>query len=274
VTSRSRLVPCVGCARHVRAIEPACPFCGLAFAGESVAKSPRDVPIASVGVAAILVIGGCSLALAPGCAGSKASAPASGPTHGDEPWSDASTPSEVLGPNRSDSAAGDAAAAAAASDAAQDARDETSHERLAGLDVHAVSDAGPPRARVVPIYGAPPVQWVQPRGPLPGVASGSLSVSASIPDAEATVRDQIMPEAKRCYVRGLKMAPGQAGNLELMARITPHGDVESATVSSNTGLSRDVASCVVALTKRAKFKAPGGSGAAIMIPLTFTAKAP
>lgn len=69
------------------------------------------------------------------------------------------------------------------------------------------------------------------------------------------------------------MVPGQTGHLEVMARITPHGDVESATVSSNSGLSRDVANCVMALMKRAKFKAPGGSGAAIMIPLTFADKA-
>jgi hypothetical protein len=99
-------------------------------------------------------------------------------------------------------------------------------------------------------------------------------MSVPVPDAEATARAQIMPEAKRCYTLGLKLVPGQAGNLVVMAKITPHGDVESAIVASNSGLSRDVASCVVALTRRAKFNAPGALGSTIAISLTFANRTP
>ena len=35
----SHLVPCAGCARHVRATEPTCPFCGAASA--AIAPTPR-----------------------------------------------------------------------------------------------------------------------------------------------------------------------------------------------------------------------------------------
>jgi hypothetical protein len=45
--------------------------------------------------------------------------------------------------------------------------------------------------------------------------------------------------------------------------------VSSADVSSNSGLSQGVASCISRVIKNATFSAPGGGGSTLNIPVTF-----
>jgi hypothetical protein len=51
----NRLIACGACARHLRATEPACPFCGAALP-ELAPEAPRRVP-GRIGRAAILAFG-------------------------------------------------------------------------------------------------------------------------------------------------------------------------------------------------------------------------
>src|SRR5687768_12750953 len=59
------LLPCPGCARHVRAIDPLCPFCGAALPMSLRAATPR-VPTKRLGRSATLAFGAALAASACG----------------------------------------------------------------------------------------------------------------------------------------------------------------------------------------------------------------
>jgi hypothetical protein len=95
------------------------------------------------------------------------------------------------------------------------------------------------------------------------------ALGGALPDAEAVIRSQIHPGAKRCYQRGLDADPSQSGKLVLVIKVGPSGEVESATTSSNTGLSAAVASCIAAVARRARFDRTGPNGATVVVPFGF-----
>ena len=61
-----QLVPCSGCDRHVRADEPACPFCGEAPSAAARRPSARRVP-ERAGRAAMFAFGAALAAASSGC---------------------------------------------------------------------------------------------------------------------------------------------------------------------------------------------------------------
>jgi hypothetical protein len=95
--------------------------------------------------------------------------------------------------------------------------------------------------------------------------------SASVPvaNAEAVIRKQIHPEAKRCYQRGLESDPSQAGRLVILIKVAPSGEVDTVSVSSNTGLAAGVAKCIQLIARRVKFDPPGTSGSTLSVPFNF-----
>jgi hypothetical protein len=105
--------------------------------------------------------------------------------------------------------------------------------------------------------------------PLPDVHAASPVLSAPMPDAEAVIRKQIQPGARRCYQKGLDSDPTQSGRLVVVIRVSPSGEVESASIDSNTGLSETVAQCVASVARRAKFDRTGPGGATIAVPFAF-----
>jgi hypothetical protein len=94
-------------------------------------------------------------------------------------------------------------------------------------------------------------------------------LSGSVANAEAVIRGQIHPGARRCYQSGLDSDPEQSGKLMVLIRVGPSGEVQSATLQSNTGLSPRVAACVLGVARNAKFDQPGPSGASILVPFSF-----
>jgi TonB family protein len=94
-------------------------------------------------------------------------------------------------------------------------------------------------------------------------------MSVPVANAEAVIRSQIHPGAKKCYQRGLESDPTQAGKIVILIKVAPSGEVDSATVQSNSGLSANVASCISAVARRAKFDPPGASGSQISVPFNF-----
>jgi hypothetical protein len=101
-----------------------------------------------------------------------------------------------------------------------------------------------------------------------GTAARPTPLALPIRNAESVIRSRIHPGAKRCYQQGLGSNP-QAGKLVILLRIAPNGDVDSATVSSNRGLSEEVAMCITTVARGAKFDAPGPSGSQISVPFDF-----
>jgi hypothetical protein len=105
--------------------------------------------------------------------------------------------------------------------------------------------------------------------PVGDVQYTSSSMSVPVSNAEAVIRSQIHPGAKRCYQRGLEQDPTQAGKLVILIKVAPSGEVDSASASSNTGLSASVASCIAGVARRAKFDPPGANGSTISVPFNF-----
>jgi TonB family protein len=97
----------------------------------------------------------------------------------------------------------------------------------------------------------------------PGVRQRSV-----VPDVDLTIQTQIHPGAQRCLEDGLARSP-QGGRLVIRVEVGPEGDVESADVAVNDGVSDAVASCVVGVAERAHFSPPGPQGATVSIPLDF-----
>jgi hypothetical protein len=105
--------------------------------------------------------------------------------------------------------------------------------------------------------------------PVGDVQYTASSMSVPVSNAEAVIRSQIHPGAKRCYQRGLEQDPTQAGKLVILIKVAPSGEVDSASASSNTGLSASVASCIAGVARRAKFDPPGANGSTISVPFNF-----
>jgi len=105
--------------------------------------------------------------------------------------------------------------------------------------------------------------------PIGNVQAEATSMSVPVANAEAVIRNQIQPGAKRCYQKGLEVDPSQSGRLLIVLKIAPSGEVDTATVGSNNGLSQQVATCIAGVARRAKFDAPGASGSTINVPFSF-----
>ncbi|MDP9151580.1 MAG: AgmX/PglI C-terminal domain-containing protein [Myxococcota bacterium] len=105
--------------------------------------------------------------------------------------------------------------------------------------------------------------------PVGDVQYGGSSMSVPVSNAEAVIRSQIHPGAKRCYQKGLENDPTQAGKIVILIKVAPSGEVDNVSVSSNSGLSPSVATCIANVARRAKFDAPGSTGSTISVPFNF-----
>lgn len=102
-----------------------------------------------------------------------------------------------------------------------------------------------------------------------GVAQvGGSTATVPISDADRVVAG-LRGRFRSCYQKGLNSDPSMSGKVVIAAKVGPNGEVSSANVSSNTGLSPGVASCIANVVKRATFSAPGGGGSTLSIPVTF-----
>lgn len=105
-------------------------------------------------------------------------------------------------------------------------------------------------------------------GPKGDVAFGGSTATVPISDADRVIAG-LRPRFRQCYNTGLQSDPSMAGKVVITAKVGPNGEVSSADVSQNTGLSQGVASCISRVIKNATFSAPGGGGSTLNIPVTF-----
>jgi hypothetical protein len=73
---------------------------------------------------------------------------------------------------------------------------------------------------------------------------------------------------KACYQKGLNADPTMSGKVVITAKIGPNGEVSSADVASNNGLSSEVTSCIASAVKRAQFDTQPGP-TTLSIPVSF-----
>ncbi len=105
-------------------------------------------------------------------------------------------------------------------------------------------------------------------GPKGDAQIGGAQTTVPISDADRVVAG-MRPRFRQCYQAGLNSDPGMSGKVVVTAKVGPNGEVSDASVTSNTGLSASVASCIANVVKRAQFNPPGGSGSTVNIPVTF-----
>lgn len=105
-------------------------------------------------------------------------------------------------------------------------------------------------------------------GPKGDAQVGGSSATVPISDADRVIAG-LRPRFRQCYQTGLNSDPSMAGKVVITAKVGPNGEVSSADVTSNSGLSPGVASCIAGVVKRAQFNAPGGGGSTLNIPVTF-----
>jgi hypothetical protein len=105
-------------------------------------------------------------------------------------------------------------------------------------------------------------------GPKGDAQLGGTSATVPISDADRVIAG-LRPRFRQCYQTGLNSDPSMSGKVIITAKVGPNGEVSSADVSSNTGLSPGVASCISNVVKRAQFNPPGGGGSTLNIPVTF-----
>ena len=102
-----------------------------------------------------------------------------------------------------------------------------------------------------------------------GVAQvGGSTATVPISDADRVIAG-LRARFRSCYQTGLNSDPSMSGKVLISAKVGPNGEVSSADVASNTGLSPSVAQCIAGVVKRATFSAPGGGGSTLQIPVTF-----
>lgn len=106
--------------------------------------------------------------------------------------------------------------------------------------------------------------------------TGIATVGAPIPSGTVSDADVVVANMRgrfrSCYQTGLGGDPTMSGKVLIAARIAPNGEVSSAEIASNTGLSQGVAQCIANVVKRATFKG-NGTGAMLQIPVTFVQQA-
>jgi hypothetical protein len=105
-------------------------------------------------------------------------------------------------------------------------------------------------------------------GPKGDAQIGGHSASVPVNGADRVIAG-LRGKFRSCYQTGLNVDPNMEGKVVIAAKVGPNGEVDSASVASNTGLSPAVAACIQGAVKRAQFDAPGGSGSSLNIPVTF-----
>ncbi|MFO0662856.1 MAG: AgmX/PglI C-terminal domain-containing protein [Polyangiaceae bacterium] len=102
--------------------------------------------------------------------------------------------------------------------------------------------------------------------------AGVQGMSVPVTGADAVIAS-LRGRFRSCYQQGIASDPTMAGKVVISAKVGPNGEVESAQVASNTGLSPTVGACIARAVKNAQFAAPGGSGSQLNIPVSFVLQA-
>lgn len=102
-----------------------------------------------------------------------------------------------------------------------------------------------------------------------GTVNASASVAVgTVSNANAVVA-RMSAGFRRCYNQGLASNPDMSGRVNVSARIGPGGEVQSVTATPSGTISSDVANCIAARVRSARFDPPEGGAATINIPVTL-----
>jgi hypothetical protein len=104
-------------------------------------------------------------------------------------------------------------------------------------------------------------------GPKGDASFGSTTTSAPIANAERVIAG-LHAKFRLCYNQGLAQDPGMSGQVTMVAKIAPNGEVSSADASGNQGLSDGVVKCISRALRNAQFDSTP-SGTTLQVPVKF-----
>lgn len=107
------------------------------------------------------------------------------------------------------------------------------------------------------------------KGPKGNANVGGAAVSGGAVSNAAAVVARMRAGFRACYQRGLSENPDAQGQIRLTIRVGPGGEVQSVNAVPSGSLSGGVVDCVKARASAARFDAPEGGAAAIVVPVTF-----
>jgi hypothetical protein len=134
----------------------------------------------------------------------------------------------------------------------------------AGLHLHGRDTSGLQPGDLVHGSGALPAPV-----PGPSVEMGAPSGVADVSDAVRVVA-ALRPGFRRCYARALDADAAMIGGFTVEAKLGPKGDVVGVIVKGTKGIPSELATCLTAVFQRARFAAPQGSAATLMVPFNLT----
>lgn len=111
--------------------------------------------------------------------------------------------------------------------------------------------------------GGKSVSSAVPSGPKV-TAFGSVTDGAAVEGVADVVAD-MRADFQRCYKAALEKDPTTAGSVRVTCDVGATGAIGSASSAASKGIGKDLANCVAARVRKAKFKAPNGGRATVMI---------
>ncbi len=106
-------------------------------------------------------------------------------------------------------------------------------------------------------------------GPKGDAQPGAVGASVQVTGADRVIAG-MRGRFRKCYNDGLAQDPTMSGRVVISAKVGPNGEVISADVASNSGLSGPVAACIARTVRSGQFEPPaGGATSTLSIPVSF-----
>jgi len=121
-----------------------------------------------------------------------------------------------------------------------------------------------------PGHGSPTTADSQPVDAIrKAVVQASVSVSGGTVSNAQRVVAQMNAGFRRCYQHGLVSNPDMSGSARVMGSICAGGEPDNVTATTNGTVSSDVADCIAARVRAARFDPPTGGRASFDIKISL-----
>jgi hypothetical protein len=100
-------------------------------------------------------------------------------------------------------------------------------------------------------------------------AFGSVTDGAAVEGVAEVVAD-MRADFQRCYQSALEKDPTSTGSVRVTVDVGATGAIGSASSAASKGIGKDLANCIATRVRKAKFKAPNGGRATVMITIDLS----
>lgn len=101
-----------------------------------------------------------------------------------------------------------------------------------------------------------------------GAEGGADGGRVPIADADRVIAS-LRPQYKACYQTALVADRNAAGKALFSLKVHADGTVDQVDVASQTGMSKELLTCLSGILRNARFSGPGGAGSTVNVPITL-----